>query len=149
MVQSGWPAVGRVTSTPQNPGCFATSSFRPSCHSAHASSQSSFTGCPMMTVASWPPVVSALMGCLADDSRSVRVLVRTEVPSLVGRLRQLGPELLDLDAPLLVGKPEVLVLEGVVEADGAGRRQVVGEVHLVDARPVDRAHAHRARRATD
>src|SRR5262245_8980198 len=44
---------------------------------------------------------------------------------------------------------EILVLEGVVEADRARIVQAGSEVHAVDAGPVDRAHAHRAGSAID
>src|SRR5262245_7979870 len=44
---------------------------------------------------------------------------------------------------------EILVLEGVVEPDRAGVLQAGSEVHAVDTRPVDGAHAHGARGAVD
>jgi hypothetical protein len=44
---------------------------------------------------------------------------------------------------------EVLILKGVVEADLARIVEAGPEIDVIDARPVDGAHAHRARRAVD
>src|SRR5215211_1800294 len=52
-------------------------------------------------------------------------------------------------APLCPGLREVIVLEGIVETDGAGVLQACGEVDMVDAGPVNRAHTHWARCTVD
>ena len=53
------------------------------------------------------------------------------------------------DAALFPWQREVRVLEGVVKADLTCILQTRREIDVVDARPVDGAHAHRAWRAVD
>src|SRR5579859_4762406 len=53
------------------------------------------------------------------------------------------------DAPLVPWSPEIFVLEGIVEADRTRVLQTGGEIDVVNARPVDGAHTHRAGRAVD
>src|SRR5580658_2944208 len=104
-----------------------------------------------MTTVAWLRSSASACGSAAPWrlGMSVRVLVRLFRPGLVRHLAEVGAELADLDAAILVGLFEVLVLELVAEADFAGRVQVAGEVHGVDAGPVDGAHAHRARGTAD
>src|SRR5919108_6051234 len=82
---------------------------------------------------------------------SVRMAVRLVVPNAVGAQADLTFEIWrHLDAPpLLPRKREVFVLESIGEADVIRILQAATEIEMVDARPVDRAHAHRARRAVD
>src|SRR5712664_4838490 len=78
-------------------------------------------------------------------ARSIRMAVLLVGPGLEGLETEIAFESFRYrDAPLVPRLGEVLVLIGVIEADRAGIGQRAGKIHVIDARPVDRAHAHRA-----
>src|SRR5680860_1166607 len=125
-----------------NPGNVAAASLSLCCHASWACSQPGLTCSPITTVAGAVPVVPSVVFVLTSNSRvpcfrSVRVLVGLVRPRFVRGRTQVGAQLLDLDPPLGVGPGEVFVLESVVEADLARRVEIVGEMHRLDARPVD------------
>jgi len=77
---------------------------------------------------------------------SIRVAVLFILPSFASLEREVPLKIrIALNRlPLFPGKPEVEVLELVVEADLGRVGKARAEIQLVDARPVNGAHAHRA-----